>query len=80
MSDAARLRRSTSRTRHVSGTARLGRSTSLKHPAAAAAAETRMAGGRLAHVDGRVVVTSSGVSGLDTDRQARMLSFAPARP
>ncbi len=39
-----------------------------------------MAGGRLAHVDGRVVVTSSGVSGLDTDRQARMLSFAPARP
>ncbi|MGW5067186.1 outer membrane protein assembly factor BamB family protein [Streptomyces cyaneofuscatus] len=52
----------------------------LKHPAAAAAAETRMAGGRLAYVDGRVVITSSGVSGLDTDRQARMLSFAPARP
>ncbi|RLV68969.1 Secreted protein [Streptomyces sp. CBMAI 2042] len=52
----------------------------LKHPAAAAAAETRMAGGRLAYMDGRVVVTSSGVSGLDTDRQARMLSFAPARP
>ncbi|CAM5512737.1 PQQ-binding-like beta-propeller repeat protein OS=Streptomyces cyaneofuscatus OX=66883 GN=G3I52_16035 PE=4 SV=1 [Streptomyces cyaneofuscatus] len=37
-----------------------------------------MGGGRLAYVDGRVVVTSSGVSGLDTDRQARMLSFAPA--
>ncbi|MEU3207956.1 hypothetical protein ABZ702_29580 [Streptomyces cyaneofuscatus] len=47
----------------------------LKH---LAAAETRMAGGRLACVDGRVVITSSGVSGLDTDRQARMLSFAPA--
>ncbi|WNF29007.1 PQQ-binding-like beta-propeller repeat protein [Streptomyces sp. C11-1] len=52
--------------------------TVLQHPAAAAPFEFEMFGGRLAYVDGRLVVTHVVVTGNDARPEARMLSFAPA--
>ncbi len=39
-----------------------------------------MLAGHLAYANGRIVITAADVSGDDTNRQARMLSFAPERP
>ncbi|MFI6422040.1 PQQ-binding-like beta-propeller repeat protein [Streptomyces sp. NPDC050842] len=52
----------------------------LVHPMTARSVERRMLAGRLAYVNGRIVISPSGVSGNDADHEARMLSFAPGTP
>lgn len=52
----------------------------LQHPESAAATEYAMLAGHLAYANGRIVITPANVSGDDTNRQARMLSFAPEEP
>ncbi|MFF3783984.1 PQQ-binding-like beta-propeller repeat protein [Streptomyces sp. NPDC001933] len=54
--------------------------TVMRHPAPARSTESRMFAGNLAYVNGRIVITPSGVNGSDSDHEARMLSFAPAEP
>lgn len=52
----------------------------MRHPAPARSTESRMFAGNLAYVNGRIVITPSGVNGSDSEHEARMLSFAPAKP
>lgn len=52
----------------------------LLHPRSARPTEHAMLAGRLAYVNGRIVITPSIVSGKDTEREARMISFAPENP
>ncbi|MFF8435419.1 outer membrane protein assembly factor BamB family protein [Streptomyces bacillaris] len=52
----------------------------LRHPRSARATESGMLAGRLAYVNGRIVITPSIVNGQDSRREARMLSFAPEKP
>ncbi|WP_432753898.1 PQQ-binding-like beta-propeller repeat protein [Streptomyces sp. JL2001] len=52
----------------------------LRHPESARATEARMDAGVVAYVNGRIVITPSGVSGDDANPEARMLSFAPGPP
>ena len=52
----------------------------LRHPESARATEARMDAGVVAYVNGRIVITPSGVSGDDANPEARMLSFAPGTP
>ncbi|MER8198212.1 hypothetical protein ABTY00_30195 [Streptomyces microflavus] len=52
----------------------------LLHPQSARPTEHAMLAGRLAYVNGRIVITPSIVSGKDTEREARMISFAPENP
>ncbi|MEW2177809.1 PQQ-binding-like beta-propeller repeat protein [Streptomyces sp. NPDC005406] len=52
----------------------------LQHPESAAATEYGMLAGHLAYANGRIVITPAEVSGDDSNRQARMLSFAPQGP
>jgi len=49
----------------------------LLHPRSARPTEYGMLAGRLAYVNGRIVITPSIMSGKDTEREARMMSFAP---
>ncbi|MFD3654605.1 PQQ-binding-like beta-propeller repeat protein [Streptomyces sp. NPDC058620] len=48
-----------------------------QHPESARAPESGMLAGRLAYVNGRIIITPSGVSGRDAPPAPRMLSFAP---
>jgi outer membrane protein assembly factor BamB len=54
--------------------------TVMRHPAPARSTESRMFAGNLAYVNGRIIITPSGVNGSDDEHEARMLSFAPAKP
>ncbi|MFD0340028.1 hypothetical protein ACFVH0_15270 [Streptomyces sp. NPDC127117] len=54
--------------------------TVMRHPAPARSTESRMFAGNPACVNGRIVVTPSGVNGSGSEHEARMLSFAPAKP
>ncbi|WP_411081099.1 PQQ-binding-like beta-propeller repeat protein [Streptomyces sp. cmx-18-6] len=51
----------------------------LRHPQSARPTEYKMLAGRLAYVKGRIIITPSIVSGKDTEREARMISFAPEK-
>jgi outer membrane protein assembly factor BamB len=52
----------------------------LRHPESARATEAGMLAGNVAYVNGRIIITPSGVNGNDARPEARMLSFAPETP